>query len=320
MGRLANPELEIPSDLGFVYGNSETVRTLNAMAGQIARTEIGVLLVGESGTGKEAYARLIHHLSLQSRLPLVKVSCTAPEPEQLRSQLKACLQTTVRGGESAGTLFLDGIDELDQTGQKVLLALLPDGDGGDLGATRLRVISSASRDVEGEIESGRFRRELYFRVSGVCLHLPPLRERKSDIPEFVAYFLAKHASELKRQAPALNRQEMELLICYDWPGNIRELGNFVRKMVALGSSEIAIADLGKASRSTSNAAKLPQTSSLKAAARAASRHAERQLILRALERTHWNRKRAAQELQISYKSLLYKIKQTGIEGTKASAE
>ena len=319
MATTVNCGLEAPVDSCFVYGQSEAIQELNAIVGQIARTEIGVLLVGESGTGKEAYARLIHRLSAQSRLPLRKLSCTTLEPDGLLPQLKTYLQAPAEHSEQRlGTLFLDTIDELELTGQKVLLSLLPDGDAGEIGEKRLRLISSASQDLDAKIESGRFRSELYFRINGVCLHLPPLRERKDDIPAFLEYFLAKHASELKRQAPVLSTEEVQLLMAYDWPGNIRELGNLARKIVALGNSKIAIADLGRVARAMMKAAKASQTFSLKAAARAASRQAERELILKALERTHWNRKRAAQELHISYKSLLCKIKQTGVEGTTSS--
>jgi two-component system response regulator AtoC len=321
MSNFANLGLDLPSQAGFVPGRCEAILRVNAIVDQIAGTEIAVLLVGESGTGKEAYARLIHGLSLHSGLPLKKLNCTTLEPEQLRAQIKTYLQAPVGktdGGQ--GTLFLDGVDELDLTGQKVLLSLLPDGEGAELGEKPLRLISSVSQDFDTEIESGRFRRELYFRMNGVCLHLPPLRERKEDIPEFMERFLARHASELKRQAPELSNEDLERLMAHDWPGNIRELWNLARKMVALGDPKIALADLGTTGHAVTKAQKVNPTFSLKVAARAASRQAERQLILKTLERTHWNRKRAAQELQISYKSLLYKIKQTGVDGTKASEQ
>jgi two-component system response regulator AtoC len=319
MVTLANRHLDLPAQAGLVWGQSEAIQGVNAIVGQIASTEIGVLLIGESGTGKETYARLIHRLSVHQRLPLKKLSCAALEPEQLLPQLKTYLQDPIGGGEEGlGTLFLDGIDELELTSQKVLLSLLPEGEAGEISEKRFRLISAARQDLDAEIGPGRFRSELYFRINGVCLHLPALRDRKEDIPAFMEYFLAKHASELKRQAPMLGVEELELLAAYDWPGNIRELGNLARKMVALGNPESAIADLGTTARTVMKAPKISPTFSLKVAARAASRKAERQLILKALERTHWNRKRAAQELQISYKSLLYKIKQTGVTGAKAS--
>jgi two-component system response regulator AtoC len=319
MGTSINHSLGPTDDASFVGGQSEAVQRLNAIVGQIARTEIAVLLVGESGSGKETYAHLIHRLSEQRDAPLQKLSCAAWEPGQLLSRLKAHLQT--QPGDGVGvvkTLYLDGIDELDLASQKVLLSLLRDGDGSGVGKSRLRLISSASQELRAEVESGRFRRDLYFRINGVCLRLPPLRERKEDIPALVEHFLAKHSRELRRHTPVLGSQEVELLIAHDWPGNIRELANLVQKMVALGNPTMAVADLATTGRAARSAPKASQTFSLKAAARAASRQAERELILKALEQTRWNRKRAAQELKISYKSLLYKIKQTGVEGEKAS--
>ena len=313
--------LDLSTNLDFVCGQSEVVRHLNAIVRQIAGTEIAVLLMGESGSGKETYARLIHGLSDQRDLPLKKVSCTLFEPEQLLQRLKSHLQTPVGDGlESSGTLYLEGIDELDMQGQKVLLSFLRNGDAGETGKKRPRLIASTSQDLNAEVESGRFRRELYFRINGVCLHLPPLRERKEDIPAFMEHLLAKHASEQNRHIPVLGDEELELLTAHDWPGNIRELGNLAQKMVALGNPAISMADLGTTGRAVRCAPKVPQSFSLKAAARAASRQAERELILKALERTHWNRKHAAYELQVSYKSLLYKIKQTGIQKTKASEQ
>jgi|SRR5437773_804045 len=317
MAKTTNSGLDLPFHHGFIHGESEGIQCLNTNVGQIAQTEISVLLVGESGTGKEAYARLIHNLSSRSRFPLKKVSCTALESGQLLSQLRSYLQAACGGnGDNPGTLFLDGINELDLPGQKLLLSLLPDENSGEDGEKHLRLISSTSQDLEVEVASGRFRCELYFRINGVRLHLPPLRERKEDIPAFMDYFLAKHSADLIRPAPVLDKEEMELLMAYDWPGNIRELGNLARNMVALGSPKVALVDLRTRSRAAQKAPRESQTLSLKTAARAASRQVERQLIFEALERTHWNRKRAAQELQISYKSLLYKIKQAGVDGMK----
>jgi two-component system response regulator AtoC len=318
MTAIISSSLDRLVDDSFVYGRSQKIENLNVIVGQIARTDIAVLVVGESGTGKEAYARLIHRLSGQSNRPLKKLSCSALAPEQLLPQLDAHLQTSIKDiAESQGTLFLDRIDELDLTSQKVLLSLLPEGGAGEVNEKRFRLISSTSQNLEPGLELGTFRRELFYRISGVSLHLPPLRQRKEDIPVFLEYFLARLAPGLTQQAPVLSCEELEILTAYEWPGNIRELRNFARKMVALGSAKTAIADLGITERAMAKVPISPKTSSLKAAARAASRQVERQLILKALERTHWNRKRAAQELQISYKSLLYKIKQTGVEETKA---
>jgi two-component system, NtrC family, response regulator AtoC len=182
------------------------------------------------------------------------------------------------------------------------------------------LLSSATRRLDTEIESGRFRRELYFRINGVGLRLPPLRERKDDLPELMEWFMSKHSIELRKKAPVLSECELALLQSHEWPGNIRELENLARRIVALGDARTAIVELNSIPGPANRAHGEMGGPSLKVAARAASRQAERQLILKALERTHWNRKRATQELQISYKSLLYKIKQTGVVDDRLGAE
>jgi len=168
------------------------------------------------------------------------------------------------------------------------------------------------------MRSGNFRDDLYFRLNGICLRMPALRQRKEDIPPLFAAFLNKHSNLLCRQQPRIKNSTMDLLLRHSWPGNVRELENMARKIVILGDDELAISDFALIME-----AKPPippsiggytHTRSLKQAAREASRKAERQLILESLERTHWNRKRSARELQISYKALLYKLKQLDLNG------
>ncbi len=298
----------------FVYGHSAAMQSLNSMVGEIAPTNIPVLLMGESGTGKEVYGRMIHRLSKNAQAPLRKISCRAVEAGEFFALLKSELREVDSDGtQSPRTIFLDGIDELDLESQRALLSILPDGETDENNSNCARIIASTSRNLEKEIESGRFRKELYFRISGVCLRLPPLRDRKEDIRALIEHFLAKHAAELEREALALNERELEFLVMHDWPGNVRELENLARRMVLLGDSRSALEELGEMPKLETARREEPRRLSLKVAARTASRRAERDLIAKALERTHWNRKRAAQELQISYKSLLYKIKQTGLE-------
>lgn len=305
------------SNTEFVYGTSERIQGVNTIVGEVAGTDIPVLLTGESGTGKEVYARLIHRLSPRKQIPLRKISCNTLEPSQLLTQLNSYLQEiSEANADEFGTIYFDGIDELDPACQKVLLSLLPDGEMEGRQTHPVRLLCSASRVLDREVESGRFRRELFFRINGVGLHLPPLRDRKEDIPLLAEYFLTKHATALRKKAPALGERDLELLQAHDWPGNIRELGNLARRIVALGDATTAIAELRSSPQHSTGTQNKETTSSLKLAARAASRQAERELILKALKQTHWNRKRAARELQISYKSLLYKIKQTGVDRTK----
>jgi two-component system response regulator AtoC len=182
------------------------------------------------------------------------------------------------------------------------------------------------------MKSGRFREELYYRINGVHLRLPPLRDRKEDIPALVEFFFKKYASLFERPEPNVSESTMSLLLRHSWPGNIRELENVARKIVALGDEHLATHDLTvengtKAPDPLPDALKIPDhgssripSGSLKEAARAASRLAERSMILNQLERTHWNRKKAARELQISYKALLYKLKQLGLDGSDRPEE
>jgi two-component system, NtrC family, response regulator AtoC len=313
-----NHGFDIQTGSGFVYGRSEAILLVNDIVGEISRTDIPVLLQGESGTGKDVYARLIHQLSAVRALPLVKLNCTVLAPGELLAQVKTSLagKWTGEPPESAGTLYLDGIDELDLDCQRVLLAMLQEREMSSGGTMGFRLICTATKNLDREIGLGRFRRELYFRINGACVKLPALRNRKEDVTALMEYFLEKHAGEVGKPIPTLSQDEEDLLRSYEWPGNIRELANLARKVVALGQSRAAITELKRPERVRSNRAEYSGGESLKVVAKEASRVAERDLILRALERTHWNRKRAARELQVSYKALLYKIKQMDVDGAQ----
>jgi DNA-binding NtrC family response regulator len=293
---------------GFIYGCGSAMRNLNAMVAEIAPTCIPVLIMGECGTGKDAYARLIHRLSQETGAAFQKINCAAFESADLFSQLND--QTREHHGERAcGTVYLDSVQDLELQGQRALLSSLPDDEsnGNGLGL-RPRVISSANASLEPEVEAGRFRRELYFRINGACLRLPSLRERKEDIPALLEYFLSKHAGASHKEVPSLETTTLGILTAYSWPGNIRELENLALKMITFGDVHVALNEFQLRHNVSQKLQQNLGVPSLKVAARAASRQAERELIMQALERTRWNRKRAAQELQISYKSFLYKLK------------
>jgi two-component system response regulator AtoC len=285
---------------------------LNAMVAEIAPTGIPVLIMGECGTGKDAYARLIHRLSQETGAALQKINCAAFESADFFNQLNA--QARERRGEGAcGTVYLDGVQDLELHGQRALLSNLPDDDGhGDGLGLSPRVISSTNVSLELEVEAGRFRRELYFRINGACLRLPPLRERKEDIPALIEYFLSKHAGASNKAVPSLESGTLDILTAHSWPGNIRELENLALKMMTFGDVRVALDELQSRPSVIQKLQQNVGVPSLKVAARAASKQAERELIMQALERTRWNRKRAAQELQISYKSFLCKLKSIGV--------
>jgi two-component system response regulator AtoC len=301
------------ADTDFVFGHGRALESLNATVTEIARTDIPVWILGESGTGKEVYARLLHRLSGSSDTPLRKLSCAVLGPAELLREVRQGPSKDDRA-HFTSTLFLDGIDELDLACQRILLSVLPDSQrpGGYCGKFG-RLISSSSRNLEESVETGEFRKELYFRINGVCIRLLPLRDRREDIPALVDFFLERHCHLLKKAIPALDNEAMELFLSYSWPGNIRELENMIKKMVALGEATTTADELRTIIHRAPKAGGSAGVVSLKTMTRAALRQTERELILKALERTRWNRKRAAQELQISYKSLLSKIKQIGLE-------
>jgi two-component system, NtrC family, response regulator AtoC len=301
----------------MVPGVSAAISVLQRVIPEIAPTDIPILILGESGTGKEVIASEIHRLSCQSKGPFVKFNCSYMTFNWLLD-----LEIQSNGSRTEGTVVLDEVSQLDPAKQTLLLNLLPDGARGVSGSCLAsRLISTSTRDLAQEVRSGNFRDELYFRLNGICLRIPALRQRKEDIPFLFASFLNKYSNLLSRQQPRIKNSTMALLLEHSWPGNVRELENVARKIVVLGNDELAISDLAvntedqPPANSFSNG---PNTRarSLKQAARQASREAERHLILESLERTHWNRKQSARELQISYKALLYKLKQLELDGDK----
>jgi two-component system, NtrC family, response regulator AtoC len=303
-------------------GVSAAIRVLERVIAEIAPTGIPVLLVGESGTGKELIASEIHRRSDRWREPFIKFNCSSMRLESL--PIAPAQNGSSTGAPQNGTVLLDEVSDLDLTKQTGLLNLLPDGNGGSSKCTlSARVISTSTEDLVGEMRAGNFREELYYRLNGICLRIPPLRQRKEDIPSLFIFFLSKHATLLGRQSPRIQSSTMELVERYPWPGNVRELENVARKIVVLGDDDLVRSDLTSAEATKSPVEALlsgsrPDSKSLKDAAREASRKAERELILKSLESTHWNRKRSARELQISYKALLYKLKQLDLDGGKNS--
>ena len=302
----------------YVWGVSPAMQALRRTVADTAATDIPVLVLGEGGAGKEILALQIHRLSDRREEPFVKTRCRGFAPGRLPSQLQSPANGSGAPGVFRGTVFLDDLCELEPAGQRQLLDLLAEGDAlpGEY-SLNARVISSARRGLEDDLRSGKFEEELYFRLNGICVRVPPLRERREDLPELADFFLTKYASLFERSRPVLSPELLARLGAYSWPGNIRQLENTMKRIVATGDSEAALAELVDISPEALKTG-ASSGSSLKAAARAASRQAERELISRALTRTHWNRKKAAGELQISYKALLYKLKQLGLEDADVS--
>jgi two-component system, NtrC family, response regulator AtoC len=303
-----------------VWGTSAAMRSLRRIVDDTAVTDIPVLIVGESGTGKEALARYIHEMSPRNELPFVKINCRTFNTLHKTNGASMGLHDSENGhAESVGTLMLDVICELEAEGQRQLLDLLPEPVlGAESSQTSPRIISTARHSLEDNLKAGKLLEEFYFRLNGVCVRIPALRDHKEDVPEFVEFFLSKYEELFARTCERPDGPALHKLANYSWPGNVRQLENAMRKLVITGDIGGVLEDLveigGKPSLSGSNG----KSVSLKAASRAASRQAEKELLSNALTRTHWNRKRAAQELQISYKALLYKLKQLGLEDSEIS--
>src|SRR5271166_2253281 len=243
MAQVVQRTADDPALMGFVYGLGPTMATLNTMAAEVASTDIPVLIQGESGTGKDTYARLIQRLSPNNGSHFFKINCSAVSPVELLTQWNE-FAGKIDCQETPASIYLDNIQELDLACQRVLLPYLPDqvlvASGESAGP---RLISSTTKNLESEVESGRFRRELYFRLNGACLRLPTLRERREDIPALVEHFLDKHSNLLKKEPPSLSDKSLQSLVAYDWPGNIRELENLARKIVVFGDTQMALNDL-----------------------------------------------------------------------------
>ena len=291
-------------DLPFVDAVNPTMKGMEAVIRELAHNSVPVLLIGEPGTGKRTIAKRIHNGSIQPGSEFRILSCS----DLSSSSMKANLQL------QATTLYLDEVGDLSPESQQCLMEVLSMASDGE---RSVRVVGGSARDLERDVRNGIFREDLYYRLSGVCLRIPPLRQRKEDIPELMSFFLARYAEVFHRAAPELSAPTRQLFLDYSWPGNLRELEAAARAIVAVGDESVAMGGLRSMlvrSDNGTNGARV----SLKEVARAASREAEKELILKALTRTRWNRRRAAQELQISYKALLYKLKQIGYGEYEAS--
>jgi two-component system, NtrC family, response regulator AtoC len=314
----------LPLSEAFVEGLSPSMRAVGAVIRELAQSEVPVLLLAEKGAGKHATARWIHEMSRRSAQPFRGLVCSALKVEDLGpSDENGGFEPDwfKQGWFKQGTVFLDEIADLSLEGQARIMEVLPRAENarsenprsenhGSGPSESARLICGSERDLEQEVKAGRLREDLYYRISGVCLRLPPLRQRREDIPLLVEHFLGKYAHDFRRPVPRLSTEARQLFRDYSWPGNVRELENAARAIVALGDEDVAMGGL-RALLSRPEAGGNGTQVSLKQVARAASRVAEKELILRVLTRTRWNRRRAAQELQISYKALLYKMKQIG---------
>lgn len=316
-----------------IFGRSEAMQAVADKVRKVAASNLPVLLQGESGTGKDIIARLLHQWSPWHGGPLVKVSCPAIPKDLVESEFfdsengvftGAFNHKSGRGGQvHRGTLFLDEIAELEPHLQAKLLELLQDGQfcriGAKKGRVEARVLCATNRDLETEMQSGSFRHDLFYRINVVNIHLPPLRERCEDIPRLARYFLDSYNQLYQRSAAPFSAELLQLFARHDWPGNIRELENLVKRHVILNSEKAVISELFSPGREHPVVEFDPNGSfSLKRATRQAVREFEGKIILQALHAHQWNRRRAARALKISYRTLLYKMKDNGLATRKVS--
>ena len=323
---------EIPPEV-VVFGQSEVMQALRSRLDKVASANVPVLIHGESGTGKDIIARLVHSRSPWKSGPFVKVNCPAIPGTLLESELFGYERGAFTGAYGSkpgrvemahrGTLFLDEISELDMSLQSKLLQLLQDGQFCRIGAqadkkVEVRVVCATNRKLEDEIENGNFRQDLYYRINVVNLFMPPLRERRGDIDGLVGYFLEYYNRKYNCKARPLSPELKEILQRYHWPGNIRELENLVKRYVILGSEDVISNDLQPRENDLlASDINLDGPISLKKLTRQATRALERKIILKVLHNHHWNRKQAAKTLNISYRALLYKIRDAGLPPNRA---
>ncbi len=340
--RSLKEQIEEQNTYQLLFGKSERMNEVKQIIDQVASTDVTVLIRGESGTGKELVARTLYAQSARKDRPFVKINCAALPEELLESELFGYEKGAFTGAHQRkpgkfelanhGTIFLDEISEMHPALQAKLLQVLQDGEFSRLGGegdvnVDVRVLAATNRDLQRAVKEGSFREDLYYRLNVVNISIPPLRERRDEIPLLVDYFLTRYSHQYNRPRRPLSEETMRRFMTYHWPGNVRELENMIKRVVVLGNeaavhTEFALRDRDLAAEAPSEpvaaaplavAADAATPLSLKEVGRQAAKKAERAIISEVLQRTRWNRKEAAEILQISYKALLYKIKESQLD-------
>jgi two-component system response regulator AtoC len=328
-------EVEQLTEDTFFVAASPAMRKIRSQAALVANVDIPVLLLGESGAGKEVLAKLIHKLSPRAHRTFLKVNCAAVPADLLESELFGYEAGAFTGAThpkpgkfelcNKGTILLDEIGEMPPLLQAKLLHVLQDQQFSRLGSRSVikvdvRILAATNINIPEALASKRLREDLYYRLNAFTLTVPPLRERKEEIPILLKHFMSTMSERYARSPLPLSSTLMQACLNHPWPGNLRELSNFVKRYIVLADEQAAILEL----RPKSDGAGAPfdpnhadGSGGLKSLARSAKDEAEAEAIAKALEETNWNRKQAAVLLKISYKALLYKIRQYGIAETKS---
>jgi transcriptional regulator with PAS, ATPase and Fis domain len=323
-----HPEfVELSDGVSFVYA-SPAMKEIYDQARLIAKFDMPVLMLGESGTGKEVVSLLIHHLSPRAKHPLLKVNCAAVPADLLESELFGYEAGAFTGATKAkpgkfemcegGTILLDEIGEMPPALQAKLLHFLQDHRFSRLGGRHtiqadVRILAATNVNIEEALANKSLREDLYYRLSGFTMNVPPLRQRRREIPLLMKYFMKRNALQFSSPERAFSQAMIEACLSYSWPGNLRQLENFVRRYLVLGNEELALTELRSAHRNTSDVRPVSISSQglsgLKSLVKSVKKEAEAAAISQALELTNWHRQKASRVLKISYKALLYKIKE-----------
>jgi two-component system response regulator AtoC len=323
---------QVTEDLSFLAASPQMIRIRQQIL-QIAPVDVPVFICGESGVGKEVVARMIHLRSKRRNQPFVKVNCAALPGELLESELFGFEQGAFTGAvrskpgkfENAnkGTIFLDEIAEMSTHLQAKLLHVLQDHQYSRLGGrhmvdTDVRVLAATNVDVHEAMKTGRFREDLYYRLNVLSILVPPLRERLVEIPLLFRHFLEQYSEKFGKTPQGPSKYLMDAAVNYPWPGNLRELENFVKRYVILEDDEGSLRELIEMSSARQRTSPreepaAPREQGLKALVRGLKDEAETEAIADALEKTRWCRKDAAKMLGISYKALLYKMRQFNLD-------
>ena len=314
---------------------SAKMREVRQIVNEAAAVDVTVLVTGETGTGKDVVARAIHYLSTRRTGPFVKVNCAAVPHDLLETELFGHERGAFTGAHKtkvgkfeaahAGTIFLDEIGDLHPALQAKLLHVLQDGDFARVGGKStvrvdVRVIAATNQDLERAVFERRFREDLYYRLNVIQISVPPLRERAEEIPSFIDYFVRRYSKLFRREGFALTRETMDRLLQHRYRGNVRELENLIKRLIVLGDPTLARVGLPARDPAEAPAPAAPPglEAPLRDIVRRASRAAERDAIRKVLDQTGWSRVRAAKALQISYRALLYKMKDVGLREEAAA--
>jgi len=317
----------------FFVAATPKMRQIRAQVAQVAKVDVPVLMLGESGTGKEVIARLIHKNSARAHRTFLKVNCAAMPADLLESELFGYEPGAFTGATRSkpgkfelcnkGTILLDEIGEMPPLLQAKLLHVLQDQTFSRLGgrsviSVDVRILAATNIDVHAALQNKKLREDLYYRLNAFTITLPPLRDRKDEIPILLKHFMTRIAERYARPPLPYSPTLLEHCMKYNWPGNVRELENFVKSYLILADEAVVIRELdSRSSNGAPDTAAKPAASAnggLKGLVRSLKDEAEAEAITRTLEQTNWNRKEAARLLNISYKALLYKTRQYGIEG------